>query len=99
MQLDDKTFAHQLLTHREEGLTTGMILGGQWRRLLIRAIFFGALIAIYYQTQGHWILLIASGMLVGATVQDIGWSFAVARKWPQAKAYINWDSVEAATKE
>jgi len=86
--------ATNLLKIKSEGFSARRIYIRSWKRLFFRIIVLCIAVYYYFYIESDVLFLFLAGMLVGATLQDIGWVLSVKKQWGFTKEVTDWEKVE-----
>ncbi|WP_299946360.1 hypothetical protein [uncultured Microbulbifer sp.] len=90
--------AKQLLIQKEKGVTLTTSMSAMKRKFIYRSIMF-VIACLFYWFYGGGLFLVAIGMLVGTTIQDVGWLRVIEKTWPFTVKITDWEKVERIAEE
>lgn len=92
--MDKAKLAKNLLSQREDGFSISRSIRKSWKRLSFRLAILVIAIYFYFSTTPNEAFLLVIGILLGGTLQDIGWVWRIGKNWNFTKEIINWNKVE-----
>lgn len=96
--MDKITLANNLLAQKEQGFSLWRSIRKSWKRLFSRAAMLVLAIYLYFSATQNEAFLLAIGVLIGGTLQDIGWVWRIGKSWTFTEEIINWDKVKQIAK-
>ncbi|WJG10922.1 hypothetical protein [Aliiglaciecola sp. LCG003] len=91
--MNEVDYAKQMLDNREQGISVFHSLRKMKGRLLFRLFVLFISVACYFTLNDAPAFLLIVGMVIGTTLQDIGWLQSISKAWPFTVKVINWDQV------
>ncbi|WP_102798508.1 hypothetical protein [Bowmanella denitrificans] len=91
--MNEVDYAKQMLDNREQGISVLISLRKMKRRLLFRLFILFISVACYFTLNDAPVFLLIIGMVIGTTLQDIGWLQSISKAWPFTAKVINWNQV------
>jgi len=92
--MNDLQKARNLLKLRKEGVSLAGVLISMRGRMLLRVAIFAGLLLLYYFGGKQSGTLMVIGLIIGATLQDIGWVLSGRKSWPFTEKVTDWAKVE-----
>jgi hypothetical protein len=96
--MDKVKLANNLLSQKEEGFSISRSIRNSWKRLTFRLALLLIAIYFYFNAAPNEAFLLVIGILLGGTLQDIGWVWRIGKNWNFTKEIINWDKVKEIAK-
>ncbi len=87
-------FATNLLEQKEHGISMGRSLKKSWKRLLFRVVIIALAIFFYINLAQNDAFILAIGIILGGTLQDIGWIWRIGKTWGFTEEIIDWEKVK-----
>jgi hypothetical protein len=91
--VNEVDYAKQMLDNREQGISVLHSLRKMKGRLLFRLFILFISVAFYFTLNDAPIFLLIVGVVIGTTLQDIGWLQSISKAWPFTAKVINWNQV------
>lgn len=91
--MNEVDYAKQMLDNREQGISVLHSLRKMKGRLLFRLFILFICVVCYFTLNNAPIFLLIIGMVIGITLQDIGWLQSIFKAWPFTSKVINLKQV------
>ena len=91
--MDKTKLAKNLLIQEEHGFSALSSIKKSWKRLAFRLVILALAIFFYFGIAPNLAFLLVIGILIGGTIQDIGWVWRIGKNWSFTEAIIDWDKV------
>ncbi len=93
-KFDQLVAARMLLIRENGGLRVGLFLRWAAKTYLFMAIYFGALLALFFHLELWPLFTLFLGLLSGVLVQRAGMLRAHWKTWPFTLRAMDWEKVE-----
>jgi hypothetical protein len=97
--MDKSKIANNLLAQKEEQFSVWRSMKKSWKRLSLRVVMLIIAIYFYLSAVPNETFLIVIGIIIGGTLQDIGWILRIAKVWRFSEEIIDWRKVEKLAKD
>jgi hypothetical protein len=92
--MDKSKLAKNLLAQKEANFSLSRSMKKSWKRISLRVVMLIFAIYLYLNVVQNEAFILVIGIIIGGTLQDIGWILRIAKVWGFSEEVIDWGKVE-----